>query len=55
MKAKNIRIAMMVLIAVLLIVPGKLVLAADPITIGAPLSTAFLYGWGAERGITAGD
>ena len=22
-----------------------------PITIGAPLSTAFLYGWGAERGI----
>jgi branched-chain amino acid transport system substrate-binding protein len=25
--------------------------AADPIKIGAPLSTAFLYGWAAERGI----
>jgi len=52
MKAKNIRIAMMVLIAVLLILPANLALAADPITIGAPLSTAFLYGWGAERAIT---
>jgi branched-chain amino acid transport system substrate-binding protein len=26
--------------------------AADPITIGSPLSTAYLYGWGAERAIT---
>jgi len=51
MKAKNIRIAMMVLIAVLLILPANLALAADPITIGAPLSTAFLYGWDAERGM----
>ena len=25
--------------------------AADPIVIGAPLATAFLYGWDAERGI----
>lgn len=31
-------------------VPGS-VSAADPIVIGAPLSTAFLYGWDAERGI----
>lgn len=26
-------------------------LAAEPIRIGAPLATAFLYGWDAERGI----
>jgi branched-chain amino acid transport system substrate-binding protein len=26
-------------------------MAADPIVIGAPLSTAFLYGWDAERGM----
>ncbi|MBW2128106.1 MAG: ABC transporter substrate-binding protein [Deltaproteobacteria bacterium] len=26
--------------------------AAEPITIGCPLSTAFVYGWDAERGIT---
>lgn len=26
-------------------------MAADPIKIGAPLATAFLYGWDAERGI----
>jgi len=30
-------------------VPGAF--GEKPITIGAPLSTAFLYGWGAERGI----
>lgn len=30
--------------------PGP-VTAADPIVIGAPLATAFLYGWDAERGI----
>ncbi len=33
-----------------LFVPG-MVGAADPIVIGAPLATAFLYGWDAERGI----
>ena len=27
-------------------------LAAKPIILGAPLSTAFLYGWDAERGFT---
>jgi branched-chain amino acid transport system substrate-binding protein len=42
---------MIVLTAVLLILPANLALAADPITIGAPLSTAFLYGWDAERGM----
>ena len=52
MKAKNIRIAMIFLIAVLLVVPGQFTLAAEPITIGAPLSTAFLYGWDSERALT---
>jgi branched-chain amino acid transport system substrate-binding protein len=36
----------MVLFA-LLVVPAR---AADPIVLGCPLSTAFLYGWAAERG-----
>jgi branched-chain amino acid transport system substrate-binding protein len=33
----------------LLAVPAR---AADPIVLGCPLSTAFLYGWAAERGFT---
>lgn len=33
----------------LLVVPAR---AADPIVLGCPLSTAFLYGWAAERGFT---
>lgn len=41
----------MVLWALLLVVPAGKVLAAEPIVIGCPLSTAFLYGWDAERGI----
>ncbi len=36
----------------LLLGPGpELARAAEPILLGAPLSTAFLYGWDAERGI----
>jgi branched-chain amino acid transport system substrate-binding protein len=33
----------------LLVMPAR---AADPIVLGCPLSTAFLYGWAAERGFT---
>ncbi|NIS59806.1 MAG: ABC transporter substrate-binding protein [Proteobacteria bacterium] len=40
-------LAMVVLIAFL----GNAAYAAEPIIIGAPLSTAFLYGWDAERGM----
>jgi branched-chain amino acid transport system substrate-binding protein len=42
-----------VLILLLLVVflAPSLSFAQKPIIIGAPLSTAFLYGWGAERGI----
>jgi branched-chain amino acid transport system substrate-binding protein len=51
MNFKNGRILLILLVGVLLILPGKIAMAADPIVIGAPLSTAFLYGWDAERGI----
>ncbi|RJR29543.1 MAG: ABC transporter substrate-binding protein [Desulfobacteraceae bacterium] len=35
----------------LLVLTSGLAMAQKPIVIGAPLSTAFLYGWDAERGI----
>ncbi len=35
----------------LLVLSGTPASAEDPITIGCPLSTAFLYGWAAERGV----
>ena len=40
------------LLAVLVILPTSSALAAKPIVLGCPLSTAFLYGWDAERAIT---
>ena len=51
MKGKAIRGLMIFLFAVLLILPGKFALAETPIIFGSPLSTAFLYGWDAERAI----
>jgi len=39
-------------LAILVVLPGSYALAAKPIVLGCPLSTAFLYGWDAERGIT---
>ena len=49
----NRRIWVITLMAALalIILPGAKALAAKPIILGAPLSTAFLYGWDAERGI----
>ena len=38
--------------AYLIIFPGTKAAAEKPIIIGAPLSTAFLYGWDAERAMT---
>jgi branched-chain amino acid transport system substrate-binding protein len=52
MKANNIRFLRIIVVALLLVVPASMALAADPITIGSPLSTAYLYGWDAERAIT---
>jgi branched-chain amino acid transport system substrate-binding protein len=42
-----------ILVACLAVIWGPLpsAAAADPIVVGCPLSTAFLYGWDAERGI----
>jgi branched-chain amino acid transport system substrate-binding protein len=40
-----------VLLSVFLLVPAVSNAAEPPVVIGAPLSTAFLYGWDAERGI----
>ncbi len=40
------------LVGVAMILFGGIAQAAKPIVIGCPLSTAFLYGWDAERGAT---
>ena len=50
MKFKYFKMLVLLLAAVLLILPARQVLAAKPIVLGCPLSTAFLYGWAAERG-----
>jgi branched-chain amino acid transport system substrate-binding protein len=49
---KNMRMLMIFFFAVFLFLPANMALAETPIVIGAPLSTAFLYGWDAERGMT---
>ncbi len=51
MKRKSIIGFMIFLFAVLMIVPGRVALAENPVVIGCPLSTAFLYGWDAERAV----
>ncbi len=53
MIVKNMKMLMILLLGIFLILPGSAALAAEkPITVGAPLSTAFLYGWGPERAFT---
>jgi branched-chain amino acid transport system substrate-binding protein len=51
MKTKSFFI-LVIAVASLIALPAGLALAAKPIVLGAPLSTAFLYGWDAERAIT---
>ncbi|MFH1112500.1 MAG: ABC transporter substrate-binding protein [Pseudomonadota bacterium] len=51
MQCKTKLVSMISVFLVLLLVPVLPALAADPILIGSPLSTAFLYGWDAERAI----
>jgi branched-chain amino acid transport system substrate-binding protein len=47
------KMLMIFLLGIFLILPGNTALAAEkPIVVGAPLSTAFLYGWGPERAFT---
>jgi branched-chain amino acid transport system substrate-binding protein len=52
MKARNLRILAVVLMAVFISLPANTALAKKPIIIGCPLATSFLYGWDAERAIT---
>ena len=51
MKTQNRSILTIFLFLFFLAFPVTGALAAEPIKIGAPLSTAYLYGWDAERGI----
>jgi branched-chain amino acid transport system substrate-binding protein len=51
MKTKSFFI-LVILFASLIALPAGRALAAKPIVLGAPLSTAFLYGWDAERALT---
>ena len=51
MKFRHSRLLTLLFAMALLIVPCSQALAEKPIVIGSPLSTAFLYGWDAERGI----
>ncbi len=50
MKKKNL-VGLFVLVAALVVSSFGVVHAAEPIVLGCPLSTAFVYGWDAERGI----
>jgi len=50
MKTRKLRILWVLLTVVFFILPASQVLAEKTIVLGCPLSTAFLYGWDAERG-----
>jgi len=50
MKERHFLVYVVLLAAVLFIFPANWALAEKPIILGCPLSTAFLYGWDAERG-----
>ncbi len=50
MKTKRFFLAASLFLAVVALVAVSPARAAQPITLGCPLSTAFLYGWAAERG-----
>jgi branched-chain amino acid transport system substrate-binding protein len=51
MKNKFFAIFVVLMTGLLLTLPGQVACAEKPIVLGCPLSTAFLYGWDAERGI----
>ncbi|HOP46695.1 MAG TPA: ABC transporter substrate-binding protein [Desulfobacteraceae bacterium] len=51
MKAKFFKTFLFLAAAFLIIMSGTNAMAEKPIVLGCPLSTAFLYGWDAERGI----
>jgi branched-chain amino acid transport system substrate-binding protein len=51
MKIKSLKLLFILLVSVLFILTANSALAKKSIIIGCPLSTAYLYGWAAERGI----
>jgi branched-chain amino acid transport system substrate-binding protein len=51
MKEKRLSIITLLSALILLFAPISAVSAADNIVVGCPLSTAFLYGWDAEKGV----
>ena len=51
MKQRRLLLTALLSALILLFAPLSAVSAADNIVIGSPLSTAFLYGWDAERGV----
>jgi len=52
MKTRHVTLLTIILSLAVLLIPGNPALAEKPITIGCPLSTAYVYGWDAERAIT---
>ncbi|MFH0844050.1 MAG: ABC transporter substrate-binding protein [Pseudomonadota bacterium] len=52
MKKRIFLIFGLVFLLITVLVPKTQALGAEPIVIGCPLATAFVYGWDAERGIT---
>ena len=52
MKIRCVGVWVVLLAVTMVMIPGSRVTAAEPITLGCPLPTAFLYGWDAERAIT---
>ena len=51
MKTNRLRSLIVLLMTISLALSAGVVQAEKPIVIGCPLSTSFLYGWDAERGI----
>lgn len=51
MRKRGLVVLVFISVACLCILLGGKIRAEEPIIIGSPLSTAFLYGWDAERGI----
>jgi branched-chain amino acid transport system substrate-binding protein len=52
MKTDRLKSLIVLLMTLSLALSAGVVQAAQPIVIGCPLATAFLYGWDAERGVT---
>ena len=52
MKTNCLKGLIVLLMTISLALSAGVVQAAQPIVIGCPLATAFLYGWDAERGVT---